>query len=65
MNCTLAFFAAFVFVVSIMVFEVYLVQGKIKGNAALLFAILVAVISSVALVFFGVGVIHGGQITSG
>lgn len=60
-----AFFAAFVFVFSILVFEVYLHQGKMRGNVALLVALVIAMISSVALVFFGLGVIHGGQIVAG
>lgn len=61
----MVFFSAFVFVLSILLFEVYLHQGKLKGNSAIWAAILVAGICSVALVFFMLGVIHGGQIVSG
>lgn len=61
----MAFFSAFVFVLSILLFEVYLHQGKLKGNIAILGAVLVAGICSVALVFFVLGVIHGGQVISG
>ncbi len=54
-----ALLSSFILVLSILVFQIGLVSGKIKGNSALLAAILVAFMSSICLFAF-VGVMMAG-----
>jgi len=61
----MGFFSSFVFVLAILIFQVLLHEGKIKGTGALFVAIIVSGICCVALVFFVLGVIAGGQVVSG
>ena len=56
---TISFLCAFVAVLSILVFSIYLHEGKLKGKSAVFMSIIVAFICSVSLFFFVAEIVHG------